>query len=145
METLNFFDYSSNCYQEVFEVLRNMNKTDVMSIPIEILQIIKNKRNKNFVTRIDKNDLFNEKNISSEAMDFLCWLYFNYLIEEKEQNKLINYYYTPKREFNYNELFDKNIFQNKSNEEQTNITVYNEKKSFIEKIRIYIFNMLRKR
>ena len=122
-KTMNFSDFSSNCYQEVFEVLSNMKKTDVMSIPIELLQTIKNKRNKKFVTRIDRNDLFNEKNISIEAMDFLCWLYFNYLIEKKEQNKLLNYYYMPKNEFNYNELFNKNIFQNISNEEKTNINI----------------------
>ena len=141
-KTMNFSDFSSNCYQEVFEVLSNMKKTDVMSIPIELLQTIKNKRNKKFVTRIDRNDLFNEKNISIEAMDFLCWLYFNYLIEKKEQNKLLNYYYMPKNEFNYNELFNKNIFQNISNEEQTNINIYQKKKTFIEKIKIFIFKIL---
>ena len=36
---------SANTYSEVFEVLSNMDKSIVMKIPLEILEIIKNNRN----------------------------------------------------------------------------------------------------
>ena len=65
-------------YEELYEVLSNMDKTTVMRIPEEILNRIISQRNKNFKSSIDEDDLFNENNISKDAMDLLCWIDYNY-------------------------------------------------------------------
>ena len=65
-------------YEELYEVLSNMDKTTVMRIPEEILNRIISQRNKNFKSSIDRDDLFNENNISKDAMDLLCWIDYNY-------------------------------------------------------------------
>ena len=53
-------------YSEVFEILRNMNKQLVMKIPIEILESFKANRKLDYISNIDKNDIFNKNNISKE-------------------------------------------------------------------------------
>lgn len=77
-----------NICEELYEILFCMDKATVMKIPESYLnQIIKN-RNKNFKTKIDKNDLFNENNISKEAMDLLCWFDYNYWADSKRKQKI---------------------------------------------------------
>ena len=53
----------ANMYAEVFEILGCMNKQEVMRIPVNILEFIKQERSKTYQTRIDKYDLFNPDNV----------------------------------------------------------------------------------
>ena len=53
---------SSNTYKELYEILSYMDKITVMKIPLEILQNIKKYKNNYYKTKIDKKDIFNEKN-----------------------------------------------------------------------------------
>lgn len=69
---------SSKTYKELFEILGCMDKMTVMKIPMDILQTIKNKKDNYYKTRIDRKDLFNEQNVSSETIDMLCYFYKNY-------------------------------------------------------------------
>lgn len=79
---------SSNTYEEVYEILSYMDKITVMKVPEEILNTIKKKRNVNYKTKIDKNDIFNEENISKEAIDFLCWIDYKYWMDENRKIKI---------------------------------------------------------
>ena len=84
---------SGETYEELYEILGQMDKLTVMKIPEDILNNINSKRNKDFKTKIDKNDLFNEGNIRKETVDLLCWLDYNYWMgnERKEKvKKIIN-------------------------------------------------------
>lgn len=81
-----------NAYTEVFEILKNMDRKLVMKIPIEIVKTIKDNRNIEYKVKIDKNDIFNKKNISKRALNILGWLQINYLSEKDEEMKLINKY-----------------------------------------------------
>lgn len=69
---------SSNTYKELYEILSYMDKITVMKIPLEILQNIKKYKNNNYKTKIDKKDIFNEKNVNRETIDLLCYFYKNY-------------------------------------------------------------------
>ena len=69
---------TSKTYKEVYEILSYMDKITVMKIPIEILENIKKKKDNNYITQIDKKDIFNEKNVSKEAIDLLCYFYKHY-------------------------------------------------------------------
>lgn len=82
---------SANTYSEVFEVLSNMDKSIVMKIPLEILEIIKNNRNLDYVSKIDKNDLFNLNNLSEDAINVLAWLDVNYWITDEKKEKIKEY------------------------------------------------------
>lgn len=64
---------SEEC-KEVFEFLSYMNKEDVMQIPEDILVYIKNNKDKYYKTKIKKEALFNFKNISDNALNFLIYL-----------------------------------------------------------------------
>ena len=66
---------TSKIYKELYEILSYMDKVTVMKIPIEILQTIKNKKDNRYITQIDKNDIFNEKNVNRETIDLLCYFH----------------------------------------------------------------------
>ena len=98
-------------YQEVYEVLSLMDKKTVMKIPLQILEKIKNKRDKNFKTSIDKKDIFNENNLREQSVDLLCWLNYSYLIDEN-QRKLIDTRIENIKRIKYN---PNNLFNNRNN------------------------------
>ena len=77
-----------NTYSEVFEVLSYMNKEDVMKIPISILKNIEERRNKDYKSKIVKEDLFNFNNISSQTVKVLAWLDINYWMNDEKKKKL---------------------------------------------------------
>ena len=79
---------SSNTYKEVYEILSYMDKITVMKIPESILNRIKEQRNIDFQTRIDKEDIFNEENISKEAMDLLCYFDYHFWIDEDKRKEV---------------------------------------------------------
>lgn len=59
---------------EIYEFLGYMNKTDVMKIPEEILLYIKNNRDKEYKTKITKDELFDFNNLSENSLNFLMYL-----------------------------------------------------------------------
>lgn len=69
---------TSKTYKELYEILSYMDKVTVMKIPIEILQTIKKKKDNKYITKIDKEDIFNEKNVNRETIDLLCYFYKHY-------------------------------------------------------------------
>ena len=79
---------SDNTYEEIYEILSYMDEATVMKIPKKVLNIIQEKRNSNFKTKIDENDIFNEKNVSKEAIDFLCWIEYTYWMKESRKQKI---------------------------------------------------------
>lgn len=109
---------SNNTYEEIYEILSYMDKLTVMKIPDNILQKIKLERNNNFNTRIDKDDIFNEKNISKEAMDLLCWLDYNYWMSDNKKNKIdkINFEKMQKDNNEKRKLYNPNYIFKKSSQ-----------------------------
>lgn len=79
---------SGETYEELYEILGQMDKLTVMKIPEDILNNINSKRNKDFKTKIDKYDLFNEGNIRKETVDLLCWLDYNYWMGNERKEKV---------------------------------------------------------
>ena len=140
---------SSNDYEEVYEILSQMDKMTVMKIPIDILNNINEKRNKNYVSNIDKNDLFNFNNISENAKNILAWLDVNYWIDIERREKLkkkalliVNEEEKLKQEkYSYN-VFEKSkekIRDNNRNDDYTSLCI-SKKKNFFQKIIIKLKN-----
>lgn len=92
-----------------------MDKLTVMKIPEEILRTINEKRNKEYITRIDKNDIFNEKNVSKSVLDLICYFEYNYWmddikkheIDEIHKRKFEKNEAEKRKKYNYNNLFSK--------------------------------------
>ena len=107
----------SRAYQEVYEILSLMDKQEVMQIPIYVLNNIKDRRDKNFITKIDKENIFNRDNISQEAWDLLAWLDVNYWMDEdkKEKLKLKAKEYDLKLEEEKKTKYGVDIFQDEDN------------------------------
>lgn len=77
-------------YSEVYEILKHMDKEIVMKIPVEILENIKNKRNFNYKSRINPNDIFNSNNVLPETIEVLNWIDVNFWISEDKKKKVLN-------------------------------------------------------
>ena len=142
---------SGETYEELYEILAQMDKPTVMKIPEEILNNIKSRRNKDYKTRIDRNDLFNESNISKETVDLLCWLDYNYWMNESKKDNIkhiISSNYEKendlkRQKYNPDIIFTEKTFKelvDNSNEELAEIP----KDSFFTKLKIF-FSRLFKR
>ena len=79
-------------YTEVFEILGYMNRKMVKKIPIEIINMFKEKRIKNYMSRIDRNDYFNKNNISQKTLEILLWLDMEYWATDEKRKILIKKY-----------------------------------------------------
>lgn len=141
---------SANTYEELYEILSLMEKTTVMKVPIDILTTIKEQRNPEYQTKIDKNDIFNENNVDKETIDLLCYLDYHYwmdadkkaevdeirkqMMEEEEKKKI--------EQYNPNELFKK-IEKEKKVENSASTSLIEYETTFFTKFKNLVFKILR--
>lgn len=130
---------SAEDYEEIYEILSCMDKMVVMKIPIEILNIINVKRNKEYVSKIDKNDLFNLNNMSKNTQNVLAWLDVNYWIDSDKKSQIIQKmnFENQKLELLKQKHYSNNIFENKKKKiEDINNTLVpiSKKENFIKKL-----------
>jgi hypothetical protein len=137
---------SADTYEELYEILSLMDKTTVMKVPIDILNTIKEQRNPEYQTRIDRNDIFNENNVKKETVDLLCYLDYHYWMDESKKaevdrirKEMLQEEENKKREqYNPNNLFKKE--QILKNDLNTSLTEY--KESLFVKLKNFIFKIL---
>ena len=79
---------SKNVCEELFQILSLMDKQAVMKIPLNTLKMIKNNRNPNYKSKIDKNDLFNEDNVGRQTIDILCYFDYHYWINDDKKSQI---------------------------------------------------------
>lgn len=140
---------NSNTYSEVYEILSYMDKSIVMKIPIEILENIKEKRNKKYVSNIDPYDLFNPQNVNGQTIEVLSCLDINFWMDHEKKKRLKEKYNKMELEYQ-NALIEKynpdDIFKNRNRiiqekiqqSEETRMTVVQEKKWYKK-----IFNLIK--
>ncbi len=132
---------TKNSYSEVFELLKQINRNDLKNIPINLLETIKENRNKEYVPEIDLNDI--NKSLSKQAISLYMWLYLTYMVDSKEEkNKINNILYQneieEKDKLKLNKMFNKTPNSTKT-EQNTQLVVYktNIFKKFINKIKSF--------
>ena len=86
-------------YQEVYEILSYMDKSTVMKIPLGILEEINEKRDINYISRINPEDLFNELNVARETIVFIAWLDYNYWANDQEKEELYKTFLSNQYEY----------------------------------------------
>lgn len=139
----------ANMYAEVFEILGCMDKQEVMKIPVNILEYIREERNKNYKTRINKYDLFNPDNIDNRTVNFLAWLMIDYManVEQKTELIKVSKENSRRKELEKKQKYNENIFnikreniqeiEEKKVKEQTSIAIV-EKETIFRKIQKFL-------
>lgn len=79
---------TENVYSEVYKILSYMDKISVMKIPMEILNTIKENRNKKYISKINKKDIFNRNNVLPETIKYMAWIDVNYWETKEEKERL---------------------------------------------------------
>lgn len=135
----------ANIYSEVYEILSYMDKSTVMKIPLDILEYIKNNRNKDYISKIDPEDIFNPNNIDEKSLELLACIDVNYWMDKGKRAKLElkyrqNMQNQLKKEDKIYEMFDMNQVRENSESISEKNSLIKNKESFLEKV----FNKLKK-
>lgn len=130
-------------YAEVFEILSYMDKKIVMKIPLEILELLKREKDDEYISRIDKNDIFNVENIDQRTIDLITWFNINYWASNKKREELIEKCKNndEKIEIQKREKYNpSNLFERKNNSIQVveDMQLQEERISIIEKIKYFL-------
>lgn len=75
---------------EVWSILSQINEKS--AIPEHILKYIEENRIKNYDANIDLNIPLEHQNISTQAIELLCYLNMEYICSQEEKEALINIY-----------------------------------------------------
>lgn len=132
--------YSPDVYAEVYELLSYMDKKEVMKIPIDLLEDIKNSRNKDYESKIDIFDLYNRNNLLPETIEVMAGLGVWYLLPKEESEKIQKEYELSlakeQEKYNPSDIF-KNTKKQEDLNEKISIAEYKESifKKFINKIK----------
>ena len=140
---------SADIYEELYEILSLMDKVTVMKVPIDILNTIKEQRNPEYQTNIDKTDIFNENNVKKETIDLLCYLDYHYWMDENKKSEVDRirrqrFQEEEKKkleQYNPNDLFKK-VEKQKMPENNNSTALIEYKESIFEKFKNFIFKIL---
>lgn len=143
---------NGNVYKEVYELLSYMDKTTVMRIPIELLNKIKYNKNDEYISKIDKNDVFNRNNVLPETIKYMAWLDVNYWETKEEKERLRKLYLErineqneiKKKNFNSDNLFKKGKCSINSDMTENMELVEYKKYNFLSSILNKIKNIVKK-
>lgn len=139
---------------EVDEILKYLSKDNIMKIPEEIRQIIKNNRDKEYVWKYDINKSLNEQKLNRDTIAILSYLNIEYLLNS-DQKEIMEYIHKlnelkleKQKEKNYN---PNNMFKNKGTEKTEEDSIENNdntvlvkyKETFFTKFKNFIFKLLR--
>ena len=77
-----------NAYSEVFELMKYVDRNDLDKIPMDILSLLKENRNKEYVPQIDFENM--GQSISRKALALYIGLYKKYIVQDKSEVQEIN-------------------------------------------------------
>lgn len=105
-----------NSYSEVFELLKHTDRKDLNKIPMNVLEKIKENRNKDYAPQVNYSEI---NLLSKNARAVYIWLYLTYIADsQEEKNRIYSILYNNETKKTGNlKLFDKpsNVEQSKEN------------------------------
>ena len=127
-------DNINNVFAEVYDILRHTDTVLLNKIPQNFIRMIKENRNKEYITNIDYNKKLIEQDILHDTKVMLGVIYRNYFLENNFE----------KEKFDYNELFkNKTNNQNIKNNTSQNTAMIEYKENpivrFFYKIKKILF------
>jgi hypothetical protein len=75
----------AKCLVEVDEILNYLKYDELIKIPEEVRELIKNNKDKNYTWTYDITKGLNEQNINRETVAILSYLNMKYLLDEKQR------------------------------------------------------------
>lgn len=134
---------------EVDVVLNYLSEEDYKKIPEEILQVIKENKDKEYIWEYDETKELKDQGLNRDTIAFLAYLNTEYLLNEKQKN-LMNEIYALKerkmeeeksKQYSAEDLFKKSKSEEKIPEIQENsLVIYKEGffTKFINKIKRFL-------
>ena len=77
------------CVTKICTLVSHFNTEERDRIPDEILRLLDLERNRDYVSRIDPQNLLNPANIHQRTINFLTWLMMDYMASPEEREELI--------------------------------------------------------
>lgn len=128
---------------EVDEVLKYFSKEDLLKIPEEIKQIIKENKDENYIWKYDETKTLKEQGLSEDTLAILAYFNMEFLLND-EQKELMKQFH----EFNERKIEEQkkeqykvdDLFENRQNNEKINVSneevalVVIKKESFFKKM-----------
>ena len=115
----------NNAYTEVYVIINSLAKEDYNKIPLDMIQAIRENRNKNYRFAIDKDLNLKEQKLLPETKAILFNLFRDYLATKEQRDKILNF-----------QQIERIHLEKKKKEEykgSDNLFTSNNKKKFIEK------------
>lgn len=140
----------NNAYTEVYVIINNLAKEDYNKIPLDMINAIRENRNKNYRFAIDEHLELREQKLLPETKAILFNLFRDYLATKEQRNKILNFQHIEtinlekkkKKEYKgSNNLFTSNN-KKKSIEENQKLPAVIKKENFVEKVINFIKKLL---
>ena len=141
----------SKAYKEVIEILKYVPEKDVQKIPNKILEMFKNKMDKEYIYKVDIQKDFEEQNMLEETRAMLANMFRDYWATEYQRDRIINkqkydliQFESKKQEkCNPNDIF-KNNKKEEINKIPSTTTLIEYKETLYSKFINYMKNIFRK-
>ena len=133
-------DYAKR-FVEVNEVLKHLSKEDFEKIPKDIIQLIEDNMDKQYVWNFDENKKLKDQNLNRDTIAFLSYINMEYLLNDEQKAFMQEIHEKNEKEkqqelsdkYGYDDLFkEKKRKQNEKNNtdgqlESTQMIEYKEK------------------
>ena len=103
-----------NAYKEVFVILQELNEEEYNKIPVEIIETIKNKMNKEYEVKIDFGKNIKEQELLPKTKAILFNLYRDYCASKTDKEKIIKLQEKERmlKELQKKEKYGTDLFEN---------------------------------
>ena len=127
-------------YAEVSKILKYLPKEDYDKIETKFINMIENKKDKNYIYELDNTKEIENQNILKETRTILAYIFFHYLgtpeenarIKQKFKQDIINDE-KQKQEMYSTDIFKQKEFAYENENKNTDLVVY-KKENLFEKI-----------
>ena len=82
-------DVYAKAYTELYEILKNISENDLNKIPNEILNMLEEKRDKEYEFKLQENIEFENQELLRETKILLAILYRDYWATKEEKEKIM--------------------------------------------------------
>ena len=107
----------NDAYKELYEILKRLDKEEYDMIPTEIINVVTNKMNKEYVSKVDFDSDFDKNDLLPKTRTLIYIIYRDYCAPADIKNKIFKY-----EQFQLNEIeklksekYDIDVFGKKRN------------------------------
>ncbi len=104
-----------NAYKEVFVILQELNEEEYNKIPVDVIETIKNKMNKEYEVKIDFDKNIKKQELLPKTRAILFNLYRDYCASKIDKEKIIKLQEKERmlKELQKKEKYGTDVFENR--------------------------------